>query len=135
MAMTGAEIARRCRERKRGVDIPRMLPGPKRGYKQTEEHIRKRKRFGIEHHAYKGDDVGIKSARCRAERGYPNRPCELCGNTKAERHHKDDNTRNNSPENVQFLCRRCHMKVDGRYDRFIELAKQNQPRAVAARWN
>ncbi len=134
MAFTKAEIVRRCRDRKRGIDIPRMPPGVKKGYKQTPEHIQKRQRFGEEHHSYKGDDVGYKSARSRAERGYPCRPCELCGNTKAERHHKDGNTRNNSPENIQFVCRRCHMKVDGRYDRFIEIARENQPKAVACRW-
>ena len=135
MAMTKVEIARRYRERKRGADISRMSPGPKRGYKQTKEHIEKRKRFGVEHHAYKGNDIDIKSARSRTERGYPDRPCESCRNPKAERHHKDGNTRNNSPANVRFLCRGCHMLEDGRLDGFREIARANQSKAVAARWH
>jgi hypothetical protein len=57
MAMTGAEIQRRHRARQRGEDIPKMPPGPKRGYKQTKEHVDKRKRFGPEHHAWKGTDL------------------------------------------------------------------------------
>jgi len=36
---------------------------------------------------------------------------------KAERHHKDDNTHNNAPENIQALCRKCHMLLDGRLKR------------------
>jgi hypothetical protein len=41
--------------------------------------------------------------------------CERCQTKPAiDRHHKDDNTLNNSPENIMALCRRCHMIVDGR---------------------
>ena len=38
------ERVRRCRARKRGESVPLMKPGPKVGYRQTEEH--KRNRFG-----------------------------------------------------------------------------------------
>jgi hypothetical protein len=61
-------------------------------------------------------------------------PCVNCGEEKTDRHHLDGNTANNDPENVITLCRRCHMLVDGRLDDFIKLAKENQPKAVAARW-
>ena len=29
-------------------------------------------------------------------------------------HHKDGNTLNNNGDNVTILCRRCHMRIDGR---------------------
>lgn len=135
MAMTGAEIQRRRRARQRGEDVPKMPPGPKQGYKQTADHIEKRKRFGAEHHGWKGNNITIASGRNRAERKFPSKPCQMCGKRRAERHHVDENTANNDPANVVFLCRKCHMKVDGRYDRFIELAKANQPFAVASRWH
>lgn len=129
------EATRRYRARQRGEDIPKRSPGAKKGYKQTPEHIQKRKRFGANHHAYKGEDIIIKSGRTRALRNYPIRPCERCGNLKSERHHKDGDTRNNSPENIQFLCRRCHMLEDGRLDELRKIARTNQPKAVAARWD
>ena len=40
----------------------------------------------------------------------------------------------NELERVDLICRRCHMRTDGRLEEFRELAKRNQPRAVAARW-
>jgi len=132
--MDAKERTRRYRARQRGEIIPKLPPGPKKGYKQTQEHIEKRKRFGPEHHNWKGDNIVVASGRSRAERKFPSKPCQICGKGNAERHHKDGDTSNNEPTNVVFLCRKCHMKVDGRYDRFIELAKANQPVAVAARW-
>lgn len=41
--------------------------------------------------------------------------CEECDVVAAvDRHHVDGDTHNNARENVQFLCRRCHMAADGR---------------------
>lgn len=39
--------------------------------------------------------------------------CERCGakGKSLDVHHLDDNPRNNSPENLFTLCRRCHMKA------------------------
>ncbi len=111
-----------------------MKPGPKRGYKQAPEHVEKRKRFGADHHAWKGDDVSEKGGRTRALRSFDAQPCESCGAEKTDRHHKDGNTANNAPENIVFLCRRCHMEADGRLDDVREQARRNQPAAVAARW-
>jgi hypothetical protein len=51
------ERARRYRARKRGEDVPKQKPGPPKGYKQTAEHIEKRKRFGADHHAWKGAGI------------------------------------------------------------------------------
>jgi hypothetical protein len=105
----------------------------KRGYKQTPEHVEKRKRWGPSHHAWKGDKVTPETGRCRANRLYPHPgPCRLCGADKAERHHKNGDTTDNSPENIEFLCRRCHMESDGRLDRFRALADKVRPKAIEA---
>lgn len=41
--------------------------------------------------------------------------CERCQNAPAvDRHHVDGDPLNNVAENIQSLCRRCHMEVDGR---------------------
>ena len=38
--------------------------------------------------------------------------CERCGKTgKLDIHHRDKNWNNNEPENLQCLCRSCHMKL------------------------
>lgn len=69
---------------------------------------------------WKGDNVKNKEAgRQRAQKLYklPDN-CERCGSTKSiERHHKDENTLNNAPENIAFLCRKCHMIEDGRLEK------------------
>jgi len=111
--------------------------GQRKGYKQTPEHIAKRIRRGMDNCHWKGDSAVTRSGRSRAERLFIQiKPCEDCGKTgvRIDRHHKDNNTLNNDPLNIKFLCRKCHMEEDGRYDRFIKLAKVNQPIAVAARW-
>ena len=56
-----------------------------------------------------------KTGRSRAERMYPEcLPCVVCGSQRSERHHDDGNTLNNEPGNIKWLCRKCHMKRDGR---------------------
>jgi len=38
--------------------------------------------------------------------------CERCGRTdKLDVHHKDENTDNNSPENLEVVCAYCHSKI------------------------
>ena len=42
----------------------------------------------------------------------PDGCCEICGSAKnVDVHHKDGNPQNNSPDNLQRLCRSCHMKA------------------------
>jgi len=110
MALTPNERAARYRARQRGEDVPLMKRGPKKGFKQSPEHIAKRIRVGAEHHAWKGALVSAKSGRSRALRAFKSiGSCVLCGNQKAERHHKNGNTADNSPANIEIVCRRCHM--------------------------
>jgi len=121
MALTPAERQARYRARKRGEDVPKLTGGVPLGYKQTPEHVENRKRFGEDHPAWLGDDVSRKGGRTRALRKYPDiGPCRACGSPRAERHHVDGNTANNEPENIEALCRRCHMAEDGRLDAVLE---------------
>jgi hypothetical protein len=76
------------------------------------------------HHAWKGDNITPTTGHKRAIQMYPMKPCEVCGREKTERHHKDGNALNNSPENIRFLCHRCHMTEDGRLDRLHEILRQ-----------
>ena len=44
--------------------------------------------------------------------------CELCGSTKnLDIHHKDKNYNNNNLDNLQVLCRSCHMKQHKQKDK------------------
>lgn len=41
-------------------------------------------------------------------------------------HHRDGNPRNNDPENLVALCRRCHL--EGKHDREVDDDHQGPPR-------
>lgn len=69
-------------------------------------------------------EVGPAGGRFRARRLYELRPCDLCGGEAKDRHHVDGDTNNNAPENIQVLCRSCHMKVDGRAVRLSEIGAE-----------
>lgn len=106
------------------------MMGQRKGYKQTPEHIEKRKRFAEQHHNWKGDRIVEKSGRSRAIRAYPKiGACVKCGSAKAERHHKNGNTADNSPGNIEVVCRRCHMEEDGRLAAFKATCLANLEKA------
>lgn len=129
--------AQRYSLRKKGINVPKFSAGVHKGYKQTKEHIARRIRFGENHCNWKGNDIVVRSGRSRALRKFKVEYCEKCGikNVRLDRHHKDENTKNNLRSNIVILCRKCHMIEDGRMKAFIKMAKENQPNAVAARWN
>lgn len=81
---------------------------------------------GQDHPAWKGDAARPETKRARAQKMYPVLgKCERCKSKDAtDRHHVDGNTGNNVRANLQFLCRRCHMDVDGRLDDFMAQAKR-----------
>lgn len=69
------------------------------------------------HYAWKGGGANDVTKRQRsANAPMPDgQLCEYCGDrTASDRHHVDGDPGNNTPENLQFLCRRCHMVLDGR---------------------
>jgi hypothetical protein len=103
---------------------PECRPKSLVGVPKAPEHIAKAKRFGPDHHAWKGDAASVRTGRTRAERMYPDvKPCERCGE-RGERHHRDENTLNNAPANIAWLCRRCHMSEDGRLAAFSNLNRR-----------
>ena len=119
--LTANERAARYRARKRGEAVPVLPRGPKPGFKQPPEQIEKRKRWGPDHHAWKGDSVDDQTGRKRARHRFDALVCTECGSDRrVERHHKDGNTKNNVPDNIAILCRRCHMVADGRLEKFKE---------------
>jgi hypothetical protein len=68
---------------------------------------------------WKGSRVSRRTGYSRALKMYKPRSCQRCGNRKAERHHQNGNILDNRPQNIRFLCRKCHMTIDGRLERFI----------------
>lgn len=75
---------------------------------------------GPTHYAWKGDAARTETKRERAQKAYPLGACEDCGAPAVDRHHRDADTGNNTPENVGLKCRRCHMAEDGRLDALRE---------------
>ena len=52
-----------------------------------------------------------KTSRARARASVADAPCSICGKVGyTEVHHRDENPLNNSPENLQRLCKSCHAK-------------------------
>lgn len=56
----------------------------------------------------------VDEGRYVARSLYPPRPCAVCGEQKSERHHKDVDPTNNTPENIVFLCDKHHKKAHSR---------------------
>lgn len=78
---------------------------------------------GSSHPDWKGDAALVETKRSRAQRLYDLDSCEDCGALAKDRHHRDGNPGNNARENVASLCRRCHMKTDGRLEKFVAFSK------------
>lgn len=86
------------------------------GRKQSPEWVAQRKKFGADHHAWKGDSISRRSGRSRALRWFTDiGPCVDCGasDKRVERHHRDENPINNDPSNIEALCRSCHLARHG----------------------
>ena len=90
---------------------------------------------GEAHYRWHGDSVSVRGGRNRALRAFVGiGPCVRCGAKKAERHHKDGDTANNAADNIEVLCRRCHMAADGRLEmaRAATMARNAARRAAAS---
>lgn len=94
--------------------------------------------WGDQFSQWKGDDASPSAKRTRARKRFKHLGiCEKCGKKSAcDRHHIDANTGNNVRSNIMFLCRRCHMEIDGRLEAFIHSkrnSKSAQPCKVCGR--
>jgi hypothetical protein len=78
------------------------------------------------HYAWKGDDARVDTARARARRNFCITTCALCGSAATDRHHIDSNTKNNTIENILPVCRKCHMTIDQRLEKFISFPKKKK---------
>lgn len=55
-----------------------------------------------------------KQGRNQAQKHFPLRPCQACGDQhRVERHHIDGDPTHNAPSNIAFLCRTCHKQAHG----------------------
>lgn len=56
-------------------------------------------------------------------------PCEACGAVANDRHHRNGQPTDNRLENIAQLCRRCHMRADGRLIQIAayDAARKPQP--------
>lgn len=81
---------------------------------------------------FKGENVNKSTGNSRARRWYKKykKPCEICGNSKSEIHHKDGNPLNNKLNNIKWLCRKCHMAIDGRSEKMKEISRKG----LESRW-
>ena len=77
---------------------------------------------------WKGRESSADSAYERTRRIYPMLGiCAMCSSPAIDRHHVNGDYHNNSPENVMMLCRRDHMKLDGRLETLRErIVEQNR---------
>jgi 5-methylcytosine-specific restriction endonuclease McrA len=128
-----AKITKKVWGHIKGVPV-RFITGHNSRGKPRPEYIREKIReskLGERNPRWKGDDATEKSGRQRAVRKYDIAQCEHCGAKATDRHHKDRNTKNNAPDNIQRLCRSCHMIVDGRMEKLILGLARRGPHAKA----
>ena len=81
---------------------------------------------GEDHPFWKGDDAGWNAKHRRAQRKFTLSSCEKCGEQATDRHHIDGDPGNNDASNIMLVCAKCHQLVDGRYEKFIAMAKNGE---------
>jgi hypothetical protein len=104
---------RYCSMRCRSLATQRGIR-PKAHFTQEERAQRSLDKLGAKNPMWKGAEAKPASGRERARRRYNLDVCEDCGGNAHDRHHVDGNPLNNEPSNIAILCRRCHMRRDGR---------------------
>ena len=102
--------------KKRGKEHSNWLQQPEIKIKRRLQNL------GSLNPAWKGDYANEVTARQRIRRWYPNLDlsiCHVCFSTeRIEIHHKDFNPYNNSFNNLEILCCKCHNKKHQKIDSF-----------------
>lgn len=94
----------------------------------TTDQAKRRYARGQASPFWKAGDITVSSGRSRAQKAFVLGSCKSCGAKATDRHHIDGDTSNNSAENIMKLCRRCHMRIDGRGKKMAEWSLiNNQP--------
>lgn len=96
--------------------VPKVFPS---GRREEPSMQRKRKYCNVIcARRHRAEKTGLKpeSGRKRAQTLYKATQCSECGGSsgRLDRHHRDGNTLNNSPGNIQVLCASCHTKLHWR---------------------
>jgi hypothetical protein len=78
------------------------------------------------HPLWRGVNASQNNKRKRARTRWELTLCEKCGSPATDRHHKTGNLDDCSKNEIQILCRKCHMEIDGRLNLLIKKAK-NRP--------
>lgn len=101
---------------------------PSRFLRGHNNRVSPTRTFREEHPGWKGDKASKAAKNLRARKWFDiTGMCERCGVEPAcDRHHKDGNPGHNERSNIAFLCRRCHMEVDGRLERLIEIGQSGR---------
>lgn len=99
--------------RRRGVLRDRMTAIRSERCRQLKSISRRGRYAGADSPNWKGDAAQPQAGRVRAHDLYPRAPrvCSGCGKSpqkRMDRHHVDGNPLNNAPDNVQWLCTKCH---------------------------
>lgn len=84
-------------------------------------------RIGDKNPMWKGDKVGYHALHdwIKSRLPIPNK-CQICfKKSKLDLSNKSDLYKRNLND-WEYLCRRCHMKKDGRLDKFINYSKLNE---------
>ena len=104
----------------------------KLGLTDIVQHHRYAASYGQANPSWVGDALDNKEAgRKRARRQFRDMgTCERCDKLATDRHHIDGNPFNNRRSNISFLCRKCHMKLDGRLAALIEAGAMKPPQSV-----
>ena len=108
-----------------------------KGYKHTDEWKKERSNAqkGDKSHFWRGgisfEPYGLEFNDELKEviRNRDRRKCQICGKTELESgeklhcHHIDYNKKNNNPNNLISLCRKCHLRTNHRRDYWIKYFK------------
>lgn len=78
-------------------------------------------------HLWKGDKAQFWAGYGRARRLYPILgKCEVCKKAKAQDcHHIDKNQLNNDRSNIVLVCKKCHVKIERRWEKIWETRRRN----------